>query len=137
VTPISIAALSAGVFGYLLLRVYAVHRVAAGHSRWLWVRQSLPIMTGLFLVIVAIGQFDRSPVVALFIGAFGVFMAAIAAAFVRRSIRAMATATTPQQRADALLEPTADYSLAWMSVLLLFALAMGFGLVVLAVAGKL
>jgi hypothetical protein len=137
VTPLSIAALGAAVFGFLLLRVYAVHRVAAGHTRWLWVRQSLPIVFGLFLVVVAVGQFDGSPVVAVFIGLLGIFMALIAVAFVRRAIRAMATATTPQQRADALVEPAADYSLAWMSVLLLFALALGFGMVVLAIAGKL
>jgi hypothetical protein len=94
-------------------------------------------VAGVILVAGAIGFVKTSPLMSLFIGGLGVFWAAMATVFVRKSIRAMAPATTPEQRVDALMQPLSDYMLAMMGIGLLAFLAMLVGVLILVIAGQL
>lgn len=115
----------AAIIAVMLARAWAARRFAATGAPWaIWFRFGLSVFAGFLAAVIGLTRLDQSPMYAALV-IFGFVFAYLGFRFAMSSSRSVAAAENPAAKADALVEPLADYMLGLVGLTLLFGVAIG------------
>jgi hypothetical protein len=112
------AVLVAVLLGLAIARAYAARKILATGSPWfVWFRFGMPLFIGGLMAWIGLSRIERSMVFGLFMVALGLAIIYLGWRYIQTVIRSIASATTPDQRTEALLNPLANYVLGWFALM--------------------
>lgn len=129
-----LVALAIAYVALVLVRIVAWRRLSTPRASRLWLFFTPRFFAPAALLWVAATTFPARPLLALVIAVIGLGYGVIVVRMVRDTARATATATTPEEFAEASVEPSLDYMLALTVFTVLGLIVFGLVVIVLALA---